>query len=529
MGLSRGGLRRFGAGAVAAFATISSLGLATTAYAEETGGADLAVSVASTTVVKEAGKPFLVRLHNNGPATAVGIELTIDATGLDSKKLDVQLPDTGSGCVADTPTKVRCVLPDLPPGGNDNGIDGNGIHGVFVQSLGGTGAAGSFTVSVRSQTTDPDATNNTATTNVTVAKSGIDMTAWAQDVYAVLDTNKPIKPGKTGEFQWLLYNSGAKSVKDITFTITLPVYLDFASKQPGCTYRQDEATRRVADCSTGNGDIIPPGGAITFGDAEGNAVPTKVRLAANAPGPAVITAGTVSGHGGTEVKDAPNPAALRPLAQSPGYKVLSAPDADKVRKVAEPKAKKDADPNDNVAPFSAYTAANPADLSVSAAPVEGHVGDTVPATVTVSNAGPGDALDAKVKVTAPGGTEITPAGSTCTATTAGKEYVCGVGFAPVGGHESLVFQVKILSAALTDGKAEVSSSSEDTKPDNNSTAIKVTITTGTGGSGGGSGSLPITGSRAGLIGGLGLGAIAVGAVLLLLTRRRRGAHVPPVD
>src|SRR5204863_1599007 len=112
------------------------------------------------------GKPFLVRLHNNGPDPAIGIELTIDASGLDASKLDVQLSGASAGCVADGPTKVRCALPDLPPGGNDNGIDLAGVHGIFVQSIGKTGAAGSFTVAVASQTPDPNAKNNTVNTAV---------------------------------------------------------------------------------------------------------------------------------------------------------------------------------------------------------------------------------------------------------------------------------------------------------------------------------------------------------------------------
>jgi LPXTG-motif cell wall-anchored protein len=97
-----------------------------------------------------------------------------------------------------------------------------------------------------------------------------------------------------------------------------------------------------------------------------------------------------------------------------------------------------------------------------------------------------------------------------------------------GRTDSRRFESKIVSATVTDGKAVVSSAVKDKKPDNNTTAIKVTVLTGSGGTGGGSG-LPITGANVGLIGGLGLGAIAIGAVLLVLTRRRREVVVPPTD
>jgi uncharacterized repeat protein (TIGR01451 family) len=85
-------------------------------------------------------------------------------------------------------------------------------------------------------------------------------------------------------------------------------------------------------------------------------------------------------------------------------------------------------------PFSAYTAANPADLSTSATPAQGHVGDTVPVTVTVANAGPVGALNRVVKATAPGGTECTAVDPDDKATTVGKEYTCEIGLAPAGGR-----------------------------------------------------------------------------------------------
>jgi hypothetical protein len=52
--------------------------------------------------------------------------------------------------------------------------------------------------------------------------------------------------------------------------------------------------------------------------------------------------------------------------------------------------------------------------------------------------------------------------------------------------------------------------------------------TGTGGGGGGGG-LPVTGAQAGLIGGVGLGVVAVGGVLFLMARRRRVVLVTPGD
>ncbi|MFI5835834.1 hypothetical protein ACIA5A_19400 [Micromonospora sp. NPDC051300] len=53
--------------------------------------------------------------------------------------------------------------------------------------------------------------------------------------------------------------------------------------------------------------------------------------------------------------------------------------------------------------------------------------------------------------------------------------------------------------------------------------------TGNGGAGGGDGGLPVTGPQAGLIGGIGVTALAAGAVLFLAARRRRMVLVTPED
>jgi uncharacterized repeat protein (TIGR01451 family) len=534
MRLPRGGSwTRIGAGAALAVAASSFSVLGGTAHAEEA-GADLAVSVAGTTVVKDAGKPFFIRLHNNGPATATGIKLTIDISKLDQKKIVAVLPGLGGGCVADSDTKATCPLPDLAAGGNDSGIDASGLNAVLVQSIKGTGNAGSFTVSVESDSHDPNPSNNKVTTKVGVAKSGIDLTTYAQDVYSTVEGTDPVQPGKTGELFWLLANVGANPVKGVEYSVTLPPYLTFETKDPLCTYN---AANNVATCK--NPDVIlRPGEALSDG-ADESAGRTLVKLAATAPGPVALTGGIVTGRGLAELREEPAPSALaqsKAQAKSNGTAVLQAAEAQKRKKPAKAK---DVDPTDNAAPFSVFTAANPADLGISAAPVSGHVGETVTVKVIVTNAGPADAIKAKVKVTAPAGTEFVSVDPTCVAATAGKEYACDLGTAPKGMNDSGDFSLKILSATVADGKAEVSSAVADPNVANNTAAIKVTVVPGpapstpgatpstpAGGTGGG---LPVTGSQAGLIGGLGLGAVAVGGVLMVLARRRRAVVIPPTD
>jgi hypothetical protein len=85
--------------------------------------------------------------------------------------------------------------------------------------------------------------------------------------------------------------------------------------------------------------------------------------------------------------------------------------------------------------------------------------------------------------------------------------------------------VKIKSTPGTNGSIAVRSiePSAELKPENNTAKIVINEPSG----GGGAGELPITGVRVGLIGGIGAGAVVLGAVLFLLTRRRRVVAHPP--
>ncbi|NJC68678.1 hypothetical protein HC031_02900 [Planosporangium thailandense] len=552
-------LFRLGAGAVAAAAATSVVAMSGTARAADT-GADLSVTTASTAVVQGAGKPFAISVHNDGPETATGIRLTIDISKLDTTKLEVLESDSRS-CTVDG-TTITCAVPDLPAGGNYNAFE-QAASALPVLSIGDPGDAGSFDVKVTSDTPDADLSNNEATGRVTVvadnpeAPQQVDLVAWSSDVYAKAGGSERIKPGQTGELMWMLLNQ-AGPVKGVSYMIALPPYLTFASQRPECSY---EAENSVAICH--DPDAIVYQGDV-YGsvkpDPDGNQPflpdPVKVKLAANAPGPVALGPGVVIGFG-----DGPAPVqalAQRASAATSRAGVISAAQAAELKKTLKSSdVTPDADPADNMTLFSAFTAANPADLSISATPVSGHVGDTVKVKVTVANGGPADVMDGTVTLTAPAGTEFVSVDpDLCTATTAGKVYSCDLGFGPAHTSASNTFSLKILSDRVSDGKVEVSSSTPDPKPGNNVGAIKVTVLTGTqpspgtspstspsasaapsasatpgtgGGGGGTGGGLPVTGTPVLLIGGLGLGVAAVGGVLMVLARRRREGFMPPID
>jgi Domain of unknown function DUF11 len=142
---------------------------------------------------------------------------------------------------------------------------------------------------------------------------------------------------------------------------------------------------------------------------------------------------------------------------------------------------------------------------------------TVP--VTVTNNGPADSPMSTVIITAPTGTEIAD-GLGCTVVTPGKVVKCQ---GPLDAHDSETgnFKFKIVSATVgTDGSAVISGSLADPNLDNNTAPIKITVEAG---------GLPVTGVKAGVIGGVGLAGVVVGVLLYVSARRRRIVLVTPDD
>jgi len=180
---------------------------------------------------------------------------------------------------------------------------------------------------------------------------------------------------------------------------------------------------------------------------------------------------------------------------------------------------RDASPGDDVADFTVFTTENPADLAVTATAASGHVGDTVSIAVTVKNNGPATVTDAAATITAPSGTTIVDQLG-CATVTAGKVVKC-TGTLKSGESNTGTFKFRIDNATVgPDGKATIASSIKDPNLTNNTAAITITVLpTG----------LPITGARAGLIGGAGLAVLLVGGVLVVMARRRRYVLVAPRD
>ncbi|MET8745665.1 LPXTG cell wall anchor domain-containing protein [Streptomyces sp. NPDC004728] len=198
---------------------------------------------------------------------------------------------------------------------------------------------------------------------------------------------------------------------------------------------------------------------------------------------------------------------------------------------------------------------NTADYQVTGAALKGSVGDTVKMKVKFINAGPAWILtkpgerSVSVMITPPAGTSVVKRGQFCQAK--GKAYVCGMRSLNEGSQETYTFELKI-DKRVANAKGQVALSTEARPFDPNKANDKADITLdvtggeptgstggsanvsgGSGGSAGGSstagddgtttngGTLAETGSSTLPITGAAAAAVATGAGMLFVVRRRR--------
>jgi LPXTG-motif cell wall-anchored protein len=279
----RRNLARFGTATLLAGAAVGLAG--GPAFADDT--ADLAVTLSGTTLAATtSGKVIDVTLTNNGPSTATGVVVVFDLGELDTSKVTFEVPDA-EACEANG-DQVACGVVDVKSG---QALD----LGASVTSEGGSGDAGSITVTVTHTGTDPEATNNSATADVTIAGSGPDLHAYAPDVPFDPETGETgtVAPGGTAKLLYSVGNFGDEAVTGVKLTITLPQHVTFVEVEPGCGYN---AANTVATCTYEDMPIVPADDDTSTEDEVFSAMAfyNLVKVADDAPAPGNLTGGSVS-------------------------------------------------------------------------------------------------------------------------------------------------------------------------------------------------------------------------------------------
>ena len=194
-----------------------------------------------------------------------------------------------------------------------------------------------------------------------------------------------------------------------------------------------------------------------------------------------------------------------------------------------------ADPNEdnNTVAFLVNATENRADLSIAATEIDGKIGDTVSATLTVTNDGPAEVATYHVLFTLPVHVGLVDLPAGCDLVGDGMTAVlCAIGEPlAAGASRDIEFEVTLLDAPdeQLPGNAAVLSTQPDTDEANNSAQFTVHVQTepgepgepGDNGDDDASEQLPATGiSLTTAVGGAALVA-ALGLAALLVTRRRR--------
>ncbi|MEV4540932.1 peptidase [Micromonospora echinaurantiaca] len=483
--------------------------------------------------VDNSGTTVGMYVYNYGEATATAVTVTLDLSKV-ADSVIASVPEWNEDCkLADA--KVTCTIGMLQAGQVTT------VHPLSLTSRQGAtpGDAGSVTVTIDGAEDDMLPGNDTTTFPVTVVPSGPDLVAAADDLNSEDD---PVGPGDVVPLYAGVANEGDTAATNFTIRVSVPTGATFVERYNDCTYTDYYPKDTGKPYVYGPGEVtctvpvtLEPGdGLLLFDDQTGKSL-FNVTFGRNLHGP-------YQHYGFLEV-------ALTGEARAPKNTVRAegtGPSfADAVRKQqakarnAGLDAQRELDESDNLADFRFWSRKNTLDIAVTAPAVRGAVGQTIDLTYEIINNGPSDGGGPSVLITAPTGTVLLPSPEWCW--TDGTDYETRPESAKLRcnfesefpavasgyGRIKATVQLKIKSTPGEDGTIEAHSvvgGSEEAKPENNT--ARIVITSDSGGSGGG---LPITGARAGVLAGAGAGVLALGAVLLVLFRRRRVVLQVPRD
>lgn len=538
--LSRSSLRLFAAAGICLAATLTA---APAAHADWGDPVDFSLRLGSTAIAEgvgqaSSGKTATLVVYSNGTATAQNTTVTISRP---ASVLTVD-PVAGTGCTATT-TAITCPLGAQPSGAT-------ALVPLVMRVRAGVhaGAAVRLNYSVTGSyqgKSYPDSENST-----------MDVVSSAPDLAARSAAATGVRPGSTIRMPVVFANEGDQPTTGLVLQFMIGGrYATYPTSIDGCVANNGQVGYQLV-CSYPDA-VLQPGHTYQFEVDSAAGLP--LAIARTAPGPVKSLFGFNALSGAEATAAAVHPA---------GHATHHAGLVD-VTGTATPRAA-DADPVDNTGSFWWTTAANPADLGVSAVHLYGQVGDVLPVTVAVRDNGPGDTPSradvaiGEVTVTAPAGTVFSAVPSAsesdCIQVVDGKpaygdplepghaQYLCGLGtpdHLAAGSTQAMHFQLTIQRATVgTDGSLVLDPmGTNDPNTRNNTAPLTVAIgsspsaspsapggghhpsasasTPVAGGNGGGSGSLPVTGTQIGLYAGAGAAVLLAGAVLVVLARRRR--------
>ncbi|WP_067494529.1 hypothetical protein [Actinoplanes sp. TFC3] len=333
-------------------------------------------------------------------------------------------------------------------------------------------------------------------THVTVisAKSGVDLEMKKID-------DLEVAPGKSATVPVVIHNSGTEVAKGVGVVLAGSPFLEFPAKYSNCS-KVDDLFGIVCMFN----DTIAAGQTFTLADR----TPLKIKVAADAPGPADYFAGAYAGSLDDLDLDAPaadqaGQLSLEPVMQAQGV------------------APKELNDWDNARTFVVKVPDNPADNVAIGGTFTGPSGATRTVKVGLRNDGPAatngplQGWVTLVDVTVPKGVKVTKVDPYCEAD-GDRKYVC-VSVQNVRKGERALFSFTATIVGASDpGSVKVNGGKQDPQASNDTAELAVELETGGEGGGGG---LPVTGAPGGWIVGGGSALLLAGAIALWTARRRR--------
>jgi uncharacterized repeat protein (TIGR01451 family) len=539
-----------------------------------TASADLAIVKAGpATVVAGGSVTYTLDVTDNGPSDAAGVSVT---DTLPAGVTFVSAAGTGWTCTNAGNVSVTCTLPALATGTSAPTI-------TVVVGAPAAGGSLVNTATVTSTTADPTPANNTSSVTTTatpsadlsIVKTGpatalaggsvsylLAVTNNGPSAAASVSVTDTLPAGVTfvsaAGSGWSCTNTGDVSVTctrptlapgaapAITLVVTAPTAVATLSNTAAvsATTSDPDPANNTSTVST---SVVPaadlsivktgpasvtPGGSVTYSLAVANAGPSDaaaVSVTDTLPAGVTFVSATGTGWTCTNAGNASVTCTLPTLATgtsaAPISVVVTAPihAAVLANTSAVTSSTADPDPSNNSSSVSTAVG-NVADLSLlKTGPTTVTAGSDVTYHLVVTNSGP-DAADA-VTVTdtlPPGVTFVSASGPGWHCTHAGNVTVtCTLASLASGTSAAAITVVVKAPQIVTSLKntANVTSTTFDPIPDNNTSAVPTSVLPS---KGGGGTPLPHTGAGNGLLAApLGLVLLVLGGVLIVIARRRR--------